>query len=751
MNFFRRAPKPASTAPDVAPVDHGDNEAERDELDAWAGRGLAELEATASPVNSRRQPTEDVDASRRDRAPPLSSEEEAPVISSAADRDEEYSGGGESTGAGGAYVIEARAHINAPKGKVAAQASSRFAMPTAASAAKRASAASKAASEEAAGGRVSAAPVSRRPPATTLPSATPAEGALGEPSFEGAGLDDAGAEGSGSTVYRAAPAGTGDESVAEALASRDARIADLSRRNRMLSVDLDKERARSSRLSSQVAAMREQLATAQVKATIAAANAAAAAALGLPMDAQSATAAVKRTKSGVAFGAGRRSAAAGSAGGEGAGDGASEVASQDPSVTIRNLSRLVTRWQGKASKLERDVTLLQRAVQAELGPDVPLQVILSAHGIAATSSAAYARPGVGAAAAVRRRGDPASSHAPSGSGDSAEGMEGPPEEAVEGDERSAALSPARRSTAVEGGSPRSPRADDAPAASAAGAVAGGGFKGGDWRGRAQQIVLLKARVRALELQVRELGGSVLPGKGGRGFGDAGAEEEAGEGSGAAATSAAGAGVAAGKRSASGAPSDAELGLGLGPSDDEGDASKHKAGGSKLGAAAGSGDSAAPAGKVAGAVTSRYAQRAMAAATSGKGAAGAPVDVDGRAEATVKALEQRNFGKLAALQSDCDKLKAEADAARQKASAASVRVSVLEGDVRRLKGQLTTVLGKGETDERLIDALKAEVRNARTLPWGAGRGVRRSAQNRGASRGRQCLQYKHAGLSWRPFL
>lgn len=63
-------------------------------------------------------------------------------------------------------------------------------------------------------------------------------------------------------------------------------------------------------------------------------------------------------------------------------------------------------------------------------------------------------------------------------------------------------------------------------------------------------------------------------------------------------------------------------------------------------------------------------------------------------------------------------RAEGEAAKRKYAAVAARNSVLEGDLKKLKMHLKTLLDKADTDDRLIDGLKAEVSRV-TILWVCG--------------------------------
>jgi hypothetical protein len=56
------------------------------------------------------------------------------------------------------------------------------------------------------------------------------------------------------------------------------------------------------------------------------------------------------------------------------------------------------------------------------------------------------------------------------------------------------------------------------------------------------------------------------------------------------------------------------------------------------------------------------------------------------------------------------LRSELEASRVKLVAGRARTEVLEGDVKKLKGHIKALLTKADTDDRLIEGLKQEVRS-----------------------------------------
>lgn len=520
-------------------------------------------------------------------------------------------------------------------------------------------------------------------------------------------------------------------------------VTELQQRNHSLSSELDKEKAKGKRLGATVSSLKEQLVAARTAASIAAEAAAASAAA----DASRALEPTSTRDRQLAPMTPSRAAAGGSAasgifdstsgprsplspfgsaietGRSVAGGSASVVlppgaaGSADPAA-LRSMGRLATRCQ----RLEREVAALRAAVAAEIGPDAPIATILATYGVGAKGEGA-------------------------GSGD----LDG--------------------GASVVASSPGGPIA--AGKASAAGA---------SWRGRSQQIVLLKARVRQLEVQLADSHSHDRDHDHDHDGGMAGAEwasasaggstEELMAGSISVAASIAGGSTArssaaslaasalaaanremdvgAGRRlgldaaeaaglslDASG-PSDSEFGLGLhSDSDDEGKgkgAGKRGAPRSVAAAPAASSTSTAsapPARRMAAAAheaaSAGPAARSSAALAAGGGAAavraagrrsnasapaasgGSGVNADARAEATVKALDTRNASKVSTLTADLERRTADAEQFKQRAGAAVARNAVLEGDVRRLRAQVASLLAKSDADDRLVEGLTAELK------------------------------------------
>lgn len=315
-------------------------------------------------------------------------------------------------------------------------------------------------------------------------------------------------------------------------------------------------------------------------------------------------------------------------------------------VQVRSLTSQLQKTMRQVELLRMEVSACHKALQKEVGPDVPLARILSANGVPRTG---------------------------------ASGADVPPE---------------------DGGETRETVRFEASTLSAQNSAGGTGtaFTPGDWRGRAQSIAVLRSRVRALERE--------LEGRGNGGSGDFQLLQQSQVshaisapsnvlvpygGSNSAASNAMESSFASlGDFSGSatfdprtGGPPDAAFGLGL---DD-----------SVLVRRSG-GPPPPPQPLI------PFAPRSTMAGSA------APIGalVDDRVAANLAGKAEAKSAKVSALQAELATALAALERSKQEASAKSARANVLENDIKKAKGAARSLLEKSAADDRLVDKLRQEL-------------------------------------------
>jgi hypothetical protein len=314
-------------------------------------------------------------------------------------------------------------------------------------------------------------------------------------------------------------------------------------------------------------------------------------------------------------------------------------------VQVRSLTSQLQKTMRQVELLRLEVSACHKALQKEVGPDIPLARILSANGVPRTG---------------------------------ASGADGLSE---------------------DGGETRETARFEASTLSAQNSVSGGTtFTPGDWRGRAQSIAVLRSRVRALERE--------LEGRGNGGSGDFQLLQQSHVshtnsatsnvlvpygGSNSAVNNAidssfAGLGDFSGSVSfdpRTGGPPDAAFGLGL---DD-----------SVLVRRSG-GPPPPPQPLI------PFAPRSSVAGN----AAPIGALVDDRVAANLAGKAEAKSAKVSALQAELATTLAALERSKQEASAKTARANVLENDIKKAKGAARSLLEKSAADDRLVDKLRQEL-------------------------------------------
>jgi len=91
------------------------------------------------------------------------------------------------------------------------------------------------------------------------------------------------------------------------------------------------------------------------------------------------------------------------------------------------------------------------------------------------------------------------------------------------------------------------------------------------------------------------------------------------------------------------------------------------------------------------------------------------DVDAKAEAQIKSITKDRRQQLDALKGRNSRLEDELAASKRRADAGKARLVVVEGENRRLKEQIRVLIGKADTDDNLIAALKETVKSLQGDP------------------------------------
>lgn len=210
-----------------------------------------------------------------------------------------------------------------------------------------------------------------------------------------------------------------------------------------------------------------------------------------------------------------------------------------------------------------------------------------------------------------------------------------------------------------------PLQDVVKAVSSSGAESGG-FRGPGgagrtgWRGRAQRIVMLKARVKKLQKQLQDAG-----------VAEAGHSASGGSSRGADAAGRGASGLASGD-----GPDEPEVPLGLGLLSGAGD---------------GPGGSS-PSGH--------------RSARSGGGSSG-PVDVDARAERQLQGIAAARRAEAEKAVRENSQLQRELEASRREAKGLRSRMKAVAREAKEAKAKLGNMQEKSEIDDRLVEALRAE--------------------------------------------
>jgi hypothetical protein len=88
------------------------------------------------------------------------------------------------------------------------------------------------------------------------------------------------------------------------------------------------------------------------------------------------------------------------------------------------------------------------------------------------------------------------------------------------------------------------------------------------------------------------------------------------------------------------------------------------------------------------------------------------DVDDRAVAVIAARESSKTAQLSRLNEQLSSSRADAERAKLEASALKARGQILESEMKKFKSHLRSLLSKSETDDRLVEALRLELRSTK---------------------------------------